>query len=269
MSNSFWLRQPPDKPLYPDLLWSRPENKRQAGKLLIVGGNLHGFGAVGRAYVAAAKAGAGSLRVILPDATRKMLAGSLEAEFAPSTPSGSFAQTALAPLIDQAEWADAVLLAGDFGRNSETAVLLESFAVKYKGQLTLVGDSLDYFLAAGGDLLTRPKTLLVITLDQLQKMAIANRPNPAIKQSASLQNLVEILHGWSEDNLRLNLMTYHSGQLIVASGAQVSTTPSAPQPDWPALAAYASVWWLQQPSKTFAALTSATLEYIKPASAAS
>src|SRR5471030_2483183 len=107
MENTNWLRQIPDKPLFPDLLWSRPENKRQAGKLLIVGGNVDGFAAPAAAFSAATKAGIGTSRVLLPDSTRKVLGKSFaEAEFCPSTPSGSFSRQALAQLLENAEWAD-------------------------------------------------------------------------------------------------------------------------------------------------------------------
>ncbi|HXY18323.1 MAG TPA: hypothetical protein VEH48_02805, partial [Candidatus Nitrosopolaris sp.] len=134
MEDTNWLRQTPDKPLFPDLLWSRPENKRQRGKLLIVGGNSHGFAAPASAFAAAGTAGIGAARVLLPDATQKTIGtGFTDAVFAPSTPSGSFSRQALAELLENAGWADGVLLAGDFGRNSETAILLESFLDKYKG----------------------------------------------------------------------------------------------------------------------------------------
>jgi hypothetical protein len=134
MDRTFWQRQTADKPLFPDLLWSRPETKRTAGKLLIVGGNAHGFSAAAEAYGAAAKAGIGTARVLLPDSLQKTVGKVFAAgEYAPSTPSGSFSQQALAELLELAQWADGVLLAGDFGRNSETAILLESFAAKYQG----------------------------------------------------------------------------------------------------------------------------------------
>src|SRR5260221_160024 len=123
MENTNWLRQTKE-PLFPDLLWSRPENKRHAGKLLIVGGNANGFATPARAYSAAAKAGIGTAKVLLPAALQKTLGKSFaEAEFALSTPSGSFSRQALDSLLDSANWADGVLLAGDFGRNSETAIL--------------------------------------------------------------------------------------------------------------------------------------------------
>src|SRR5574337_963690 len=101
-----WLKQNTDSPLFPDLIWSRPENKRHAGKLLIIGGNAHGFAAPAAAFAAAGRAGRGSMRVILPQVLQKTLRKSFsEAEYAPSTPSGSFARAALAMLLEHAEWA--------------------------------------------------------------------------------------------------------------------------------------------------------------------
>ena len=53
MDRTYWHKQTVEKPLFPDILWSRPQNKRQAGKLLIVGGHAESFAAVGEAYAAA------------------------------------------------------------------------------------------------------------------------------------------------------------------------------------------------------------------------
>ena len=58
----YWQRQEPGEPLFPDLLWSRPENRQFAGKLLIMGGNAHGFAAPAEAYAHAEKAGIGVAR---------------------------------------------------------------------------------------------------------------------------------------------------------------------------------------------------------------
>ena len=126
MKPEYWLTQTKDKPLFPELEWSRPENRSAAGKLLIIGGNAHGFAAPAEAYAVATKAGIGTARVLLPDAVRKIVGRLWEnGEFAPSTPSGSFGQKALDEFLLQGSWADAVLFAGDLGRNSETAILLE------------------------------------------------------------------------------------------------------------------------------------------------
>src|SRR5580704_8376648 len=99
MERTYWHRQKPNEPLYPGLSWSRPQNRQTAGKLLVIGGNVHTFAAVGESYSVAVAAGIGTVRVILPDALQKTIGKVFAAgEFAPSTPSGSFAKQALAPI---------------------------------------------------------------------------------------------------------------------------------------------------------------------------
>jgi hypothetical protein len=256
-----WSKQASDKPLFPDLMWSRPENRMHAGKLLIIGGNKHLMAAPATAYSAAQKAGIGSCRVVLPSSTKRLVAQIFpEAEFAPSTPSGSFARSALDLLLENAQWADGVLLAGDFGRNSETAILLESFMQKYQGQLTLAQDTLDYFLHKNSLLYERDNTLAAIDFGKLQKLAQNNRPLPPIKFGMNMHQLVELLQEWG-----VNLITNHAGQFVLsAADGKVSTTKISEDSNWQVeLAAYAATWWLQQPKKTFEALTTAIFDYIK------
>jgi hypothetical protein len=225
MENTNWFKQTPDKPLFDDLLWSRPENRLHAGKLLIVGGNRHAVTAPGSAYSATVKAGAGTVRVLLPDATRKMIGKIFpEAEFASSTPSGSFSRKALDQLLENAAWADGVLLSGDFGRNSETAILLDSFAAKFSGRLTVAQDGLDYFLNKNSQFFSRPNTLAVINFGKLQKLAQNNRPQPPIRYSMNLRQLVEVLNEWLEQT-EIQLLTNHADQFVAASNNKISTTP--------------------------------------------
>lgn len=248
-----WLRQTPDKPLFADALWSRPENRRHAGKLLIIGGHGQNFSAVSAAYSAALEAGIGTARVIVPDSLQKTL-GSIfpEAEYAASTPIGSFSRKALAELVDAALWADGVLLAGDFGRNSETAVLLEAFIEKYDGLLAVSGDAIDYFFTSAAKLGQRENTLIIASLGQLQKLA-----SPAlIQQTADFIKVVEQVSDWVRQT-NLAAVTVHSDQIIAAHADQISTTPHKIDSPDGNLAAYASVWCLQQPEKPFEALTTA------------
>jgi NAD(P)H-hydrate repair Nnr-like enzyme with NAD(P)H-hydrate dehydratase domain len=257
--NTSWLKQTRDKPLFPDIEWSKPENRRAAGKLLIVGGNVHDFAAPALAYNAAVQAGIGSAKVLLPDSTKKMLGRAFEdAEFAPSTPSGSFGLFALDSLLSLASWADCVLLAGDSGRNSETAVLHERFVTAYKGPLTITKDSLDYFLNVPDQLLTRPQTLIVANVAQLQKMITYADLLPAIYFSMDMLQFVDALQKLSS-KLAAMLVTKHSEVLYVAVDGQLSTTPQpAGQDPWRArTAATASVYWLQHLTKPFEALTTA------------
>lgn len=257
MERTYWHRQTPDKPLYPDLLWSRPENKRLAGKLLVVGGNIHGFAAAGTAYGEAVRAGVGTVRVVLPDSLQKTVGRVLEAgEYVPSTPSGSFARQALAELLDMSAWSDATLLAGDFGRNSETAVMLEQFLAKCPCRLALTKDAVDYFVKSPAAVLERSETLLVVSFAQLQKLAASAHFRTPFTFDMDFLHLIDALHDFT-GQYPAAIIVKHLETIFAAVGGQVSSTKLERDIEiWrvPA-AAHAAVWWLQNPSNVFEALT--------------
>jgi NAD(P)H-hydrate repair Nnr-like enzyme with NAD(P)H-hydrate dehydratase domain len=257
----YWHKQTKQKPLFEDLQWSRPEQTAQAGKLLIVGGNDHAFAAPAEAYAEAGKAGIGISRVLLPDSLQKTVGRILEhGEYAPSTPSGSFARSALASLLEFGAWADATLLAGDFGRNSETAVLLEQFIAKHTGDVTITKDGLDYFTHMPLALLNREHTLLVPSFAQLQKLATNARFEKAFTFDMDFLRLIETLHEFSL-RYKAAIIVKHLEAILVAYGGQVSSTKlEQDMPVWRVkTAAHAAVWQLQNPSKIFAALTTSVL----------
>ncbi len=253
----YWVKQEAGKPLFPDLLWSRPENRNAAGKLLVVGGNAHGFAAAAEAFAEAGRAGGGRVRVLLPDSLQKTVGKVLEAgEYAPSTPSGSFSQRAMAELLALSQWADGTLLAGDFGRNSETAILLEQFSQKYDGQLTITQDALDYFTKSPTTLIGRPETLVVASFAQLQKLATGSGSTKAFKFDMTLLQLVEVLHDFSLEH-PVAIVVKHLENVLVALNGQVSSTKLAEDIEiWRIkTAAHAAAWWLQNPTNPFEALT--------------
>lgn len=257
---SYWHKQE-DTPLFPDLLWSRPENRQHAGKLLVVGGHAHGFAAPAEAFAAAEKAGVGAARVLLPDHLRRQLVKlqgpSLSMDFAPSTPSGSFASKSLAELLDAGAWADGVLLAGDFGRNSETAIVLEKLVSKFPGTLVITKDAMDYFTSNSLVVLNRPNTCLVLTIAQLQKLATNAKFTTAITFGMDLLQLVDVLHEFTQQ-FQASIIVKHLENIFVAVNGQVSTTKTTTdiEDSWRvSTAAHASVWLLQNPAKPFEALT--------------
>ncbi len=259
MSPDYWLRQAHDKPLFPDLEWSRPENRLHAGKLLVVGGSAHGFAAPAEVYTESEKAGVGVARVLLPDATRKMVGTVVDyIDFAPSTPSGSFSHKAIAELCSLAEWADGIVFAGDLGRNSETAIWLEKFLAKGETPTVITKDAADYVSASPNMALERPNTTLVISLSQLQRIAMAAHFPQAVRFNMSLLQLVDWLHDFTE-LYAPNIIVKHLDTIFVAVDGQVSTTKIAHElPIWRAkTAAHAAVWWLQNAMRPFEALSTA------------
>ncbi|HKR82062.1 MAG TPA: hypothetical protein VJR27_03605 [Candidatus Saccharimonadales bacterium] len=262
MNPDYWLRQTPGKALFPELLWSRPENRLHAGKLLVVGGNVHGFAAPAEAYAESEKAGIGTARVLLPDATKKLVGPIVDyIEYAPSTPSGSFSQKALDELCELARWADGVLLAGDLGRNSETAIWLESFLARGESPTVVTKDAADYLTASPNMMLERPNTTLVLSLSQLQRLATGAKSLQPVRFGMDMLQLVDWLHDFTA-TYAPNVIVKHLENIFVAADGQVSTTKRTTElPIWRVkAAAHAAVWWIQNATRPFEALTTAIHE---------
>lgn len=262
MTPEYWHKQTLGKPLFPQLLWSRPENKQQAGKLLIVGGNLYGFAAPAEAYTTSLKAGIGTSRVLLPNAIQKVVGPSIEnGEFAASTPSGSFSQRAVADLLDWCRWSDGVLFAGDMGRNSETAVMIEKFLQKCEEPTVITKDAVDYIVSLPQAGLERPNTVLVPSFSQLQRLGIAARFGKPLLFSMDLMRIVNWLHAFT-DTFAPHIIVKHLDYLFVAVHGEVCTTKLPEHaPIWRLkTATHGAVWWIQNRSKPFEALTTAAHE---------
>jgi len=255
----YWQRQPTDKPLFPNLFWSRPEQRHLCGKLLIIGGHGGSFILVAKAYETALQAKAGSLRILLPDKLKrtvdKFFPGAI---YAQSNISGGFAQSALDSFLSESDWADGVLLAGDLGKNSETALVLEKYIQKFEGRLVISHDALEYWLNSPQPILDRPATAIVLNLVQLQQLFMASHSTVAITAGMGLTPLVECLHNFTLQHI-INLVIGYDQMIIVAShGMVVSTSkPKEKSINLIRVASNISVWWLQNPTKTIEALSCA------------
>lgn len=257
MEPSYWHKQSASEPLFPELVWSRPENRQQAGKLLIVSGDATGFAVAAQAYQAALTAGAGVVRVVLPDFLRSLVPKQVqfELDFAPGIKHGSFSKSALGNLLEQSGWADAVLLPGGIGRNSETSAMLEQFVQVYSGLLVLAEDALDVFIKQPKLLFDRASTIVVADFSQLQKMwPLVMRNQPAITYDLPLQVFVEALHKLTS-TLAAVIVTERQSLLFVSFEGRVSTTPITDK-IWRVQTASANaVWAVQHHAKLFEAVT--------------
>lgn len=222
MDNTYWRKQSSTKPLFPEIEWNRPEQKTRAGKLAIIGGNKMGFIAVATAYDEATKAGAGQVRVVLPDALKKSVPASvLDTVFVPTNPSGGMSKDGTGTIEASFAWADHVLLIGDGGRNSETAIVYESL-LKLPTPLTITRDAVDLLRASATQMVDRDKTTLVVSFAQLQKLFQAVYYPKILSFSMQLMSLVEILHKFTI-TYPCTIVTFHQSQLIVAHGGEVIT----------------------------------------------
>jgi ADP-dependent NAD(P)H-hydrate dehydratase / NAD(P)H-hydrate epimerase len=257
MEHTFWHTQTPGKPLFPDIEWSKPEQRSQAGRLAIIGGNKLGFAGVAEGYSTALQTGVGEIRVLLPDVLRKTIPPSItDAIFGVTNPSGGLAQGAEPEMHVIGEWASGVLLIGDAGRNSETAILYEHFLQDYTGQLTITRDAIDLIKNGSQTLVDRPNTLLVMSFAQLQKLFQSVYYPKVLTFSMQLNSLVEALHKFTI-TYPVAIMVLHKDYLAVAADGEVTTTQwQNPMAIWRgSVASKAASYWLWNPGSPLAAAT--------------
>ena len=219
----YWKKQTLDKPLFPDIEWSKPEQKSLAGRLGIIGGNKLGFTGVAEAYTTALSAGVGETRVLLPDALRKTIPAVItDVVFAASNPSGSLAKDALIEALTLGSWSSGMLLVGDAGRNSETAILYENFINQYNGQLTITRDAIDLVKNSNQLLVERPNTMLVLSFAQLQKLFQSVYYPKILTFSMQLAQLVEALHKFTI-TYPVEITVLHKDHIVIAGGGEIIT----------------------------------------------
>ncbi len=251
MDTSYWLKQTASKPLFPDVEWNRPERRDQAGKLAIVGGNKLGFAGVAEAYQVALECGVGEVRVLLPDVLKKSIPPAItDALFGATTPSGGLGRDARGEFHALGVWADGVLLVGDAGRNSETAILYEAFVRDYTGPLTLTRDAIDLIKNNPNLIVERPDTLVVASFAQVQKLFQGVYYPKMLTFSMQLLQLVEALHKFTI-TYPCTILTLHNDIVIVASGGHVVTQEwDQPMAIWRgSVATKAAAYWLWNPTK--------------------
>lgn len=261
MQHDYWRKQTIDKPLYPDIEWSKPEQRSQRGRLGIIGGNKLGFAGVAESYGIALGAGAGEVRVLLPDVLKKTIPAAMtEVIYAPTNPSGGLSRDALTEMKAIGEWSTGVLLIGDAGRNSETAILYEDFLADYSGPLTITRDAIDLIKHSSQSLVDRPNTLVVASFAQLQKLFQLVYYPKVLTFNMQLTNLVEALHKFTI-TYPISVSVLHKDILLVASGGEVTTTPwDNPMKIWRGTtASNAAVYWLWNPSKVIESVTTSLI----------
>ena len=251
MEHTYWRRQLPGKPLFPELEWGKPERRDQSGKLLVVGGNKLGFAAVAEAYESALSTGVGQVKVLLPDCLKKSVPPTLtDVIFAACTPSGGLSKEGLPELAAASQWADSVLLVGDAGRNAETTLAYEEFIAHYQGPLTVTRDAIDLVRNNPHLLAERTETLLVVSFAQVQKLFSGLYYPKVLTFGMQLMQFVEALHKFTI-TYPCSIMTLHKDSLVIAHKGEVITQPwQEPMAIWRgSVATKAACYWLWHKDK--------------------
>ncbi len=262
MDLSYWQRQTAKEPLFPDIEWEKPEQKAQAGRLGIIGGNKLGFAGVAEAYSVAYQTGVGSVKVLLPDCLKKSIPASwTDVAYGASTVSGGLAKDALPDTLALASWSTTLLLVGDAGRNSETAITYESLLRNSEKPVIITRDAIDLVKNAPEMLANRPNTLLVLSFGQLQKLFQAVYYPKMLTFSMQLLHIVEAVHKFTI-TYPITLAVLHKDTVIVAHGGEVTTTPwGSPLLIWRGnTAARAAVYWGWSTAQPLQSVTTSLLD---------
>ena len=219
----FWQKQGL-RPLFGEVDMERPEQRRFAGKLLIVGGNKGAFFAVANAMNEAHKMGVGEVRVLMPSLLKNQVPSTPEVYFAEAEKSGAFGKNALNDLLIQAEWAEAIVLIGDMGKNAETTMVFADFMKQCDKPLFITRDAVD---AVTPDVMNwavarEAETSLLLTMPQLQKLLRTLYYPKVVTLSMPTNQLIETLHKFTL-SYELSIVTFHNNQIIVAQHGEVVT----------------------------------------------
>jgi hypothetical protein len=261
MEYSYWHKQTVGNPHYPDIEWSKPERKSLAGRLGIIGGNKLGFAGVAEAYGVSTAAGAQDIRVLLPDALKKSIPPMMtDVIYGSTNPSGSLAKDSITEMKAIGDWATSILMIGDAGRNSETAIVYEDFLREYSGLLTITRDAVDLVKNASSSIVERPNTLLVVSFAQLQKLFQLVYYPKVLTFSMQLTGLVEAIHKFTI-TYPVSISVLFKDQLIVASAGEVTSTAwDNPMAIWRGgVATKASCYWMWNPQKTLESITASLI----------
>ena len=216
----YWITKRTNN-LFSEVDLDAPEQRRFAGKILIIGGNRGQFFAVASALETAKRMGAGEVRALMPDSLRNQVPSTPELYFAPAEASGAFGKASLEAIYRQAEWSDAVILIGDCGKNAETSMAFAEFLNKSDKPVFITRDAIETVMPGATDWgLREAETGLFLTMPQLQKFLRAIYYPKVVTLTMPTNQLIETLHKFTL-SYQMSVTTFHNGLIVTAQDGEV------------------------------------------------
>jgi NAD(P)H-hydrate epimerase len=139
-------------------------HKGDFGRVLVIAGSRGMVGAACLTAQGALRAGAGLVRLVVPDVVWDVAAIKLTCVMTagvPSSPEGAFGEKALDPLLEMSGWADAVALGPGLGRVESTGRLARELVMRIARPLLVDADGLFHLrpLVGESDAADRPSAL--------------------------------------------------------------------------------------------------------------
>lgn len=249
--NLMSIEKQSDKPLYEDILWSRPV--RRTGRVLLVGGHRDGFAELQKLYQGFEDAQVAECHLALPDKLSKLV-GSLEGiSLLASNPSGSIARDALAELVHLANESDLVSLGPDLSNNSETTLVMQRLISETGASILIPPQSADQLLPEAGEWKDKQNLLLFVNHKQLYKLATKFAVDATIPLSPTSETIAEIALAVSRV-FSPSLVIMMPDSIVITGNGRASITKTATT-DLGKTIGLLATFWLQNSSKKYEALT--------------
>ena len=203
---------------YADLKWNIPERKQ--GRINVIGGNVGNFRTeVKVAEYLTANYPLELVNVVLPDVLQDKLPPVPGLVWLKSTDSGSLADAE--ELTKTIEAGDYNILVGDLSKNNVTAKAVAEACRNASKPLLITRDAVDVVAEnATDELLMNENLVFFASVAQLIKLLRAVYYPKMLLMSQSLVQVAEILHKFTL-SYPANIITLHSGQILVAQNGKV------------------------------------------------
>lgn len=179
--------------------------KFSSGAVLVVGGSIGLTGAVCMAAMGAMRAGAGWVRVAVPESLNLVFEVKLTEVMSVPLPDahGSLAPDALAGVLEAAERADSVVLGPGLGRTDGAFALAQEVAARVDRPLLVDADGLNAVAAAGLEALAGRAAATVLTPHAGELGRLLDRPSreveehrlAAVREAAERSGALVVLKG--------------------------------------------------------------------------
>lgn len=210
-----------EESLAEDLLWNVPERKQ--GVLNVIGGNGQNFRTpVKVAEYLAEKYPVETVNVVLPETLRGKLPPMENFKFLPATENGAFNGGGLAEVVNAADFN---LMAGDLSKNVITGKAVVSACQLAEKPMLITRDVVDLVAENGPEKMLLNENLIIFgSLAQMQKILRAVYYPKMLLFSQSLVQVAEVLHKFTL-SYPVNIVTLHSGQILVVKDGTVKAVP--------------------------------------------
>lgn len=223
--------------------WEKPERKDQAGSLVIFGGASLKLKEVDSIYKSAVKKGVGQIQTLVPES----LAKSFKRDFNPLVPikfDGYFGLTeeGAKTLQEEVAMSDATIIA-DVGKSSATHLTLAKILPKSFKPIIITSSAVSFILNFTEDLLGGPSNLLVLDLQNFQRLIKVSKISVDYKLSSNspLARIIESLHKF-QSQVESKVIVITNNIAIASSGNTFFSTRVTNQESLIAGLATWSIW---------------------------